>query len=55
VRFAEPCGIVYALSFRTGDKDISTRGIVKSEDLPHTEEPSSKASYRIDDVMTKNL
>jgi len=54
-RFAEPSSMVYALSFRTGYKDISTRGIVKFKDLPNTEEPSEKISYFIDDVTTENL
>jgi hypothetical protein len=55
VGFAEPSSMVYALSFRTGNKDITTRGIVKFHDLPNTEEPSAKISYRIDDVTTENL
>jgi hypothetical protein len=53
--FAQPSNMVYALSFRTGDKDIRTRGIVKFKDLPNTEEPLAKVSYGIDDVMTENL
>jgi hypothetical protein len=55
VRFAEPSSMVYALSFRTGNKDITTRGIVKFKDLPNTEEPLAKISYLIDDVTTENL
>jgi len=54
-RFAEPSSMIYALSFRTGYKDISTRGIVKFKDLPNTEEQSEKISYLIDDVMTEDL
>jgi len=53
--FAQPSTMVYALSFRTGDKDIRSRGIVKFRDLPNTEEPLAKVSYRIDDVTTENL
>jgi hypothetical protein len=53
--FAQPSTMVYALSFRTGDKDISTRGIVKFRDLPNTEEPLERIHYLIDDVMTENL
>ena len=53
--FAESSSMIYALSFRTGNKNISTRGVVKQQDLPNTEEPSAKISYRIDDVTTKNL
>ncbi|MHC4621655.1 MAG: PA14 domain-containing protein [Planctomycetota bacterium] len=53
--FAQPSNMVYALSFRTGDKDIRTRGMVKFKDLPNTEEPLPKISHRIDDVMTENL
>jgi hypothetical protein len=54
-RFAEPSSMVYALSFRTGNKDITTRGIVKYQDLSNTEEPLEKIAYRIDDVTTENL
>jgi hypothetical protein len=53
--FAEPSAVVYALSFRTGDKDISTRGIVKFKDLPSTEEPVEKTSHRVDDVTAEIL
>jgi hypothetical protein len=53
VRFAEPSAMVYALSFRTGDKDISARGIVKSEDLPNTEEPAPVVVYQIDNVAIR--
>jgi hypothetical protein len=54
-RFAEPSSMIYALSFRTGYKDITTRGIVKFKDLPNTEEQSEKISYLIDDVVTEDL
>ncbi|HUW19866.1 MAG TPA: PA14 domain-containing protein [Sedimentisphaerales bacterium] len=54
-RFAEPSSMVYALSFRTGSKTVKYRSMVSRQDLPNTEEPLPKVSYRIDDVMTENL
>ncbi|HUT31071.1 MAG TPA: PA14 domain-containing protein [Sedimentisphaerales bacterium] len=53
--FAEPSSMVYALSFRTGDKTVKYRSMVSTQDLLNTEEPLVKISYRIDDVMTGNL
>ena len=49
-RFAESSFMIYALSFRTGNKIISTRGVVKQQDMPNTEEPCPKVIYRIDNV-----
>ena len=54
-RFAESSSMVYAVSFRTGRKMWKYRSVVLGEDLPNTEEPLAKISYRIDDVMSKNL
>jgi len=53
--FAEPSSMIYALSFRTGDKALKYRSVVSKEDLPNTEEPSEKIAYRIDDVITEDL
>ena len=50
--FAESSSMVYAISLRTGNKDLSTRGIVLQKDLVNTEEPSEKIEYFIDDVKT---
>ena len=52
--FAEPASELYAISLRTG-KFRGHPDLDKRHDIPNTEEPSAKASYRIDDVMTKNL
>ena len=49
-RFAEPSSMVYALSFRTGSKTVKYRSVVSRQDLPNTEEPLAKFSYRIDDL-----
>jgi hypothetical protein len=54
-KFAEPSSMVYAVSFRTGSKMWKYRSVVLRRDLPNTEEPLAKISYRIDDVMTENL
>ena len=49
--FAEPSSIVYALSFRTG-KYRNKPGERARRDIPNTEEPLQKVTYRIDDVKT---
>ena len=49
--FAEPSSIVYALSFRTG-KYRNRPGERARRDIPNTEEPLQKVTYRIDDVKT---
>lgn len=51
--FAEPSSMVYALSFRTGEYRGNPRGRAK-RDIPNTEEPLAKVTYRIDDVKTGN-
>jgi len=53
--FAEPSSMIYALSFRTGDKVLKYRSVVSKKDLPNTEEPLPKVSYCIDDLTTENL
>lgn len=52
--FAEPSSMVYALSFRTGKFRGRPSGRA-DRDIPNTEEPLAKVTYRIDDVMTGNL
>jgi hypothetical protein len=52
--FAEPSTMVYALSFRTGEHRGRPSGRA-DRDIPNTEEPLEKVTYRIDDVMTGNL
>jgi hypothetical protein len=49
--FAEPSSMVYALSFRTGEYRGKPTGRA-DQDIPNTEEPLEKVTYRIDDVMT---
>jgi hypothetical protein len=49
--FAEPSSMVYALSFRTGEYRGKPTGRA-DRDIPNTEEPLEKVTYRIDDVMT---
>jgi hypothetical protein len=49
--FAEPSSMLYALSFRTGEYRGKPTGRA-DQDIPNTEEPVDKVSYRIDDVMT---
>jgi len=51
--FAEPSSMVYALSFRTGEYRGRPSGRAE-EDIPNTEEPLEKVTYRIDDVVTGN-
>jgi len=53
-KFAESTPMVYALSFRTGEYRGRPTGRA-DEDIPNTEEPLEKVTYRIDDVMTGNL
>jgi len=43
--------MVYALSFRTGEYRGKPTGRA-DQDIPNTEEPLEKVTYRIDDVMT---
>jgi hypothetical protein len=50
--FAEPSPMVYALSLRTGEFRGKPEGQA-NKDMPNTEEPAAKATYRIDDVVTK--
>ncbi|HUT31074.1 MAG TPA: PA14 domain-containing protein [Sedimentisphaerales bacterium] len=50
--FAEPSPMVYAISFRTGEYRGKPDGRA-DDDIPNSEEPVAKASYRIDDVVTK--
>jgi hypothetical protein len=52
--FAEPSSMVYALSFRTGEFRGKPRGRAR-RDIPNSEEPLAKVTYRIDDVMTENV
>ena len=49
--FAEPSSMVYALSFRTGEYR-GDPGERAERDIPNTEEPLTKVTYRIDDVVT---
>jgi hypothetical protein len=49
--FADPSSMVYALSFRTGEYRGKPTGRA-DQDIPNTEEPLEKVTYRIDDVMT---
>jgi len=49
--FAEPSSIVYALSFRTGEYR-NRPGQRAKQDIPNTEEPLHKVTYRIDNVKT---
>jgi len=49
---AEPCSMVYAVSFRTGEFRDKVAGEA-NPDLPNTEEPMEKVIYRIDDVVRK--
>jgi hypothetical protein len=51
--FAEPSSMVYALSFRTGEYR-GDPGERAKRDIPNSEEPLDKVTYRIDDVMTAN-
>jgi hypothetical protein len=50
-KFAEPSSMVYALSFRTGEYR-GDPGERADRDIPNTEEPLTKVTYRIDDVVT---
>jgi|GEM_PF-625046 len=52
--FAEPSSTLYALSLRTGEYRGNPSGRA-NRDIPNTEEPLAKATYRIDDVKTGNL
>jgi hypothetical protein len=52
--FAEPSSTVYALSFRTGEYRGKPTGRA-DQDIPNSEDPVDKVTYRIDDVMTGNL
>ncbi|MGB2806390.1 MAG: PA14 domain-containing protein [Sedimentisphaerales bacterium] len=49
--FAEPSSMIYALSFRTGEYRGKPTGRA-DQDIPNTEDPLEKVTYRIDDVMT---
>jgi len=49
--FAESASTLYALSFRTG-KYRNSPGERARRDIPNTEEPLQKVTYRIDDVKT---
>jgi hypothetical protein len=49
--FAKPSSRVYALSFRTGEYR-NRPGERARRDIPNTEEPLQKITYRIDDVKT---
>jgi hypothetical protein len=51
--FAEPSSMVYALSFRMGEYRGRSSGQT-DQDIPNTEEPSAKVTYRIDNVITGN-
>jgi hypothetical protein len=52
--FAEPSPMVYAVSFRTGEYRGNPKGRAE-RDIPNSEEPLEKATYRIDDVKSSGL
>jgi len=52
--FAEPSSMVYAISFRTGKFRGKPSGRAHN-DIPNSEEPLPKVTYRIDNVKTGNL
>jgi len=52
--FAEPSSMVYAISFRTGEYRGNPSGRA-DRDIPNSEDPVDKVTYRIDDVKTANL
>jgi len=51
--FAEPSPMIYAISFRTGEYRGKPAGRA-DQDMPNSEEPLEKVTYRIDDVVTGN-
>jgi len=53
-QFAEPSSMVYALSFRTGEYRGKPSGRAE-QDIPNTEDPLAKITYRIDEVKAKKL
>jgi hypothetical protein len=50
-KVAEPCSMIYAVSFRTGEYRGEPEGDA-DEDIPNSEDPVEVAVYRIDDVKT---
>jgi len=52
-RFAEPSSMVYAVSLRTGEFRGNPTGRA-GQDIPNSEDPVAKVTYRIDDVITGN-
>ncbi len=50
-KVAEPCSMIYAVSFRTGEYRGEPEGDA-DEDIPDSEDPVEVTGYRIDDVKT---
>jgi len=50
-KVAEPCSMVYAVSFRAGEYRGEPQGDA-DEDISNSEDPAEMTAYRIDDVRT---